>query len=285
MQLTQVIVAGLLVGGIYSLVSVGLTLIFGVLDIVNFAHGSFLMIAMYVCYYSWSIAGLDPLAAIPVCMAVLALAGWCTYWGIIRRVMGKSALAQIICTFAILVALQGLAQVLFTANDRAVRNPIAQSFGFRAAGIAVTGAQLIGFVGAILITSALALFINRTELGTAIRAVGEDRAAAALMGINVRRMDALAWALGLGVTGAAGALLMNSFTVNPNAGVTFGLIAFFAVALGGFGSIVGAGIAGIVLGVAQSVTALYTPQYALAALVGIYLLVVVVRPQGLLGSR
>lgn len=284
MQLLQVIVAGVLIGGIYSLVSVGLTLIFGVLDIVNFAHGSYLMLAMYVTYFSWSVLGLDPLAAIPIAVVLLGVAGWLTYWGIIRRVMGGSGLVQIICTFGLLVGLQGLAQVLFTPNDRAIRGPVAQSLGFRAGGISVSGPQLVGFAGAVLLTALLALFIDRTRLGTAIRAVGEDRAAAALMGIDVRRIDALAWVLGLGVAGAAGALLMNSYTVNPSAGVTFGLIAFFAVALGGFGSIVGAGIAGIILGVVQSVTSLYASQYALVALVGVYLLVVVVRPRGILGT-
>lgn len=285
MQLVQVLIAGILIGGIYSLVSVGLTLIFGVLDIVNFAHGSYLMLAMYVVFYSWSRLGIDPLAAIPIAFVTLALAGWATYGGVIRWVMGKSALAQIVSTFGLLVALEGLAQVLFTANDRAVGSTVSESLGFRVDGVSVSGAQLVGFVGAVLFTGLLALFMNHTELGTAIRATGEDRGAAALMGINVRRMDALAWALGLGCNGVAGALLMNSYTVNPTAGVTFGLIAFFAVALGGFGSVIGAGIAGIVLGVAQNVTALYTPQYALAALVGIYLLVVVIRPQGILGSR
>lgn len=259
-------------------------MIFGVLNIVNFAHGSFVMLAMYVTYYAWALAGLDPLYAIPIAFVVLGVIGWITYWGIVQRVMGKSGLAQIVCTFGLLIALEGLAQVLFSPNDRAVSGTKAENFGFRLGAISISGAQLVGFIGAVVFTALLALFMNNTEIGNAIRATGEDRAAASLMGINVRRMDALAWALGLGCTGVAGALLMNSYSVNPTAGVTFGLIAFFAVALGGFGSVVGAGIAGIVLGVAQNVAALYFPQYALVALVGIYLLVVVVRPQGIMGT-
>lgn len=284
-QIVQVIVSGILIGAIYSLVSVGLSLIFGVLDIVNFAHGSYLMLAMYIAFYAWSLAGLDPLASIPIAFVIMAVAGWLTYWLIIRRVMGKSQLAQIISTFGILIALEGLAQVWFSPNDRAVGSAVSQGLGFRVSGVSVSGPQLAGFLGAILFTVLIALFMSHTELGTAIRATGEDRAAAALMGINVRKMDALAWALGIGCTGVAGALLMNSYSVNPTAGLTFGLIAFFAVALGGFGSIMGAGIAGIILGIAQNVTALYYPQYALVALVGIYLAVVVFRPQGILGAR
>jgi len=285
MDLVQVIVSGILIGSIYSLVSVGLTLIFGVLNIINFAHGSYLMIGMYVAYYAWSVAGLDPLIGIVVGAVVLAAAGWLTYWLVIRRLIGKSPLAQIISTFGILVALQGLAQVAFGPNDRAVANPVAGRLNLNIGQIVVTGPQLAGFLGAVLFTCLVALLINRTEVGTAIRATGEDRGAAALMGINVRRVDALTWAIGLSCVGIAGALLVNSYPVDPNAGVTFGVIAFFAVALGGFGSIVGASIAGIILGVAQNVAALYAPQYALVALVGIYLVIVLIRPQGLLGTR
>lgn len=285
MELVQVIVSGILIGGIYSLVSVGLTLIFGVLSILNFAHGSYLMIAMYVAYFAWSLTGLDPLAGVLVAAVILGVVGWLTYWLIIRRLVGKSPLAQIVSTFGILVALQGLAEVVFGPNDRGVANPLANRLTVHLGQVVVTGAQLAGFLGAVLFTALLALLINRTMIGTAIRATGEDRGAAALMGVNVRRIDALTWAIGLACVGVAGALLVNSYPVDPNAGVTFGLISFFAVALGGFGSIIGASVAGIILGVAQNVAALYFPQYALVALVGIYLVIVLIRPQGLLGAR
>lgn len=285
MELVQVIVSGILIGGIYSLVSVGLTLIFGVLSILNFAHGSYLMIAMYVAYFAWSLTGLDPLAGVLVAAVILGVIGWLTYWLIISRLVGKSPLAQIVSTFGILVALQGLAEVVFGPNDRGVANPLAIRLTVHLGQVVVTGPQLAGFLGAVLFTALLALLINRTMIGTAIRATGEDRGAAALMGVNVRRVDALTWAIGLACVGVAGALLVNSYPVDPNAGVTFGLISFFAVALGGFGSIIGASVAGIILGVAQNVAALYFPQYALVALVGIYLVIVLIRPQGLLGAR
>lgn len=284
MDVVQVIISGILIGGVYALVSVGLTLIFGVLEIINFAHGSYLMLAMYVAYFAWSDWGLDPLAAIPLTAVLLAAAGVATYWLVIHRAMGKGGVAQIVSTFGLLVLIQGAAEVAWTPNDRGVSNPLAGHFNLTAGQIAVTGPQLVAFAAAVVCTLGLAAFIHYTELGTAVRATGEDRAAAGLMGINVRRIDALVWALGLGCCGVAGALLINSYTVSPTAGTIFGLIAFFAVALGGFGSVLGAGIAGIVLGVAQNVVGLYAPQYSLAALVGIYLLVVLVRPQGLLGK-
>ena len=285
MNVIQVIVSGILIGGVYSLVSVGLTLIFGVLNVINFAHGSYVMLAMFVAYFAWAQAGLDPLAAIPVAAVALAAAGYVTYWLVIRRTMSKGGVAQIVSTFGLLVLIQGAAEVLWTPNDRAVAHPLAGRFELAAGGLVVTGPQVIAFCGAIACTAGLAAFINHTETGTAIRATGEDRGAAALMGINVRNIDALTWALGLGCCGVAGALLANSYTVSPTAGATFGLIAFFAVALGGFGSVLGAGIAGIVMGIVQNVVGLYAAQYSLAALMGVYLLVVVARPQGILGSR
>jgi branched-chain amino acid transport system permease protein len=285
MNVVQVVVSGIMIGGVYSLVSAGLTLIFGVLDVINFAHGSYLMLAMYVAYFAWSRAGLDPLVAVPIDAVVLAVAGYVTYWLVIRRTTRKGGIAQVVSTFGLLVLIQGVAEVLWTPNDRAVSNPLASRFQVTMGGVVVTGPQLIAFVAAIACTLGLAAFINHTKLGTAILATGEDRAAAALMGINVRSIDALVWALGLGCCGVAGPLLVNSYTVSPTAGVTFGLIAFFAVALGGFGSVLGAGIAGIVLGVAQDLSGLYAPQYSLAALMAIYLVVVVARPRGILGTR
>lgn len=285
MNVIQVIVSGALIGGVYSLVAVGLTLIFGVLNVINFAHGSYVMLAMFVAYFAWARAGLDPLAAIPVAAVALAIAGYATYWLVIRRTMSKGGVAQIVSTFGLLVLIQGAAEVFWTPDDRAVAHPLAGRFELTAGGLVVTGPQLIAFCGAIACTALLALFINHTELGTAVRATGEDRGAAALMGINVRNIDALAWALGLGCCGVAGALLVNSYTISPTAGGTFGLIAFFAVALGGFGSVLGAGIAGIVMGIVQNLVGLYAAQYSLAALMGVYLLVVVARPQGILGSR
>ncbi len=285
MVVTQVLVSGLLVGGIYALVAIGLTLIWGILDVINFAHGSYVMVGMYVAYFAWSLLGLDPLAALPFDAVILGAAGYLTYRFVIRPVMGKSALSQIVITFGLLMLLEGGAEVLWTPNSRGVPNPVSSHLNVHLGGIVLGGPQLVGFVGAILFTLVLAGFINFTRTGNALRATGEDRMGAAVMGINVERMNTLAWVLGLACTGIAGALLMNTYTVDPQAGVTFGLIAFIAVALGGFGSVLGAGIAGLLLGMVQSLVSLYASQYGLAALVGLFLVVILVRPTGILGVR
>lgn len=283
--LLQVIVSGILIGGIYALVSIGLTLIWGILDVINFAHGSYVMLGMYLAYFAWSLFGLDPLEAIPIGAVVLGLAGYLTYKVVIRPVIGKSPLAQIVVTFGMLVLIQGGAQMLWTPNSRSISDPISAGLNVDVGGVVLGGPQLMGFAGAILFTGLLAIFINFTKTGNALRATGEDRVGAALMGINVEKMNALAWVLGLACTGIAGALLMGAYAVSPTAGVIFGLIAFIAVALGGFGSVIGAGIAGLLLGIVQNTVGLYAPEYSLAALAGIFLLVAIIRPTGIMGTR
>lgn len=284
-DLLQSVVSGLLVGGVFALAAVGLTLVFGVMDVVNFAHGEFVMLGMYIGFFSWSLFGLDPLLAIPIAAIVLALVGVLVYQGAIRPVLGKNPLSQVIVTFGLLVFFRGLAQFLWTPNDRSVQNTIASGLRFQIGGIVVGGPQLVAAVGALLCTAAVAWFVNRTEMGRGLQAAGEDPAGAALMGINPDRMYALSWLLAGGTTGVAGALLINQHTVSPVAGAVFGLVSFVAVALGGFGSVGGAALAGLLIGVVYSVVGLYASAYATAAALGIYLVVVVARPQGLRGTR
>lgn len=284
-DLLQAVANGLLIGSVFALVAVGLTLIFGVMDIVNFAHGDLLMLAMYVTFFAWSLLGLDPLVAIPIAAIALAVVGLATYVGVIRPVLGKPMLSQIMVTFGLLTFLRGLAQFLWTPNSRTVKDPLVGDLRLELGGVALGGAQIAAAVGALVCTLAVAAFVNRTEIGNALRATGEDAGAAALLGIDPERMNALAWILGGGSVGVAGALLMNSYSVTPDAGASFGLIAFVAVALGGFGSVIGAGIAGLALGVTQGVVGLYASEYTLAALLSLYLVVVLLRPQGLLGTR
>lgn len=284
-DLVQAALNGLLIGAVFSLVAVGLTLIFGVVDIVNFAHGELVMLAMYTTFFAWSLAGLDPLVSIPLAAGVMAAVGYLTYRAVIRPVLGRPMLSQIIVTFGLLTLLRGVAQLVWSPNSRAVLDPLVGDSRIVVGDVALGGPQLVAAVGALLCTAAVAWFVHRTELGSALQATGEDAQAAALLGIDADRMYALAWVIGGATTGVAGALLMNSFSVTPTAGAAFGLIAFVTVALGGFGSVVGAGLAGLVLGVAQGIVGLYRPEYSLAAILALYLVVVVVRPQGLLGTR
>lgn len=281
----QALTNGAFLGAVFALAAVGLTLIFGVTNMINFAHGDFIMLAMYVGFVCWSLAGLDPLVAIPIAAVTLALVAILVYAGIIRPVLGSTQLAQMVVTFGLLTFLRGVVQFAFTADPRRVDDPVVSQVRIVVGGVAVTGAQLVAASGALVATCALAWFVHRTEMGHAMQAVGEDAAGASLMGINANRMYALAWALAGVSTGVAGALLINSFGIDPLAGATFGIMSFIAVALGGFGSVLGAALAGLLLGIVQGVVGLYLSGYTLTAALGIYLLVLVVRPQGLRGTR
>ena len=284
-EVVQAVVSGLLIGAIYALVAVGLTLIFGVMDIVNFAHGNFLMAAMYVAFFAWALARLDPLAGIPIAAAALAVLGVVVYRLAIRPVLKGPPLSQIIVTFGLLVLLQGAAQLLFSADERGIPHPLSDTFALRLGGIAAGGPQLMAAAGAVLATGAVWWFVSRTEWGSALSAVAQDSAAARLMGIDPDRVHLLAWAIGGASVGVAGALLMSFFTVSPTAGANFGLVAFVVVSLGGFGSLRGALLAGLALGVVQDLVGLWLPAYGFAAIFALYLAVVLLRPQGLFGSR
>lgn len=284
-DLLQSVVNGLLIGAVFALVAVGLTLIYGVMDVINFAHGEMVMLGMYTSFFAWSVLGLDPLWSIPLAGVSIALTGLLMYIGAVGRVLGRSPLAQVIVTFGLQVFLRGLAQFLWTPNTRTVPRPWAAGLRWEIGSVIIGGPQVIMAVGALLATGAVAYFMNRTRLGGAVRAAGEDPAAASLMGIDPRKMYALCWVVAGLATGVAGALLMNSYSASPTAGVSFVLMAFVVVAFGGFGSITGAALAGLLVGVAQGVVGLYAPSYTLAAALALYLVVVLVRPQGLLGTR
>jgi branched-chain amino acid transport system permease protein len=284
-ELAQAVVSGLLLGAVYALVAVGLTLIFGVMDIVNFAHGDFLMVAMYITFFVWSGLGLDPLVSWPFAAIGVALLGMIVYLTTIKRVLRGPPLAQIVVTFGVLVLLRGLAQLLFTSNQRGITDALAADYRLVVHGVVLGGPQLAAALGAILCTGALWWFITRTETGAAIAAVAQDPEAARLMGIDPTRIHLLAWALSGASVGIAGGLLMNFFTVNPTAGAEFGLIAFVVVSLGGFGSLSGAFVAGLLVGVVQDVVGLYQPAYGFAAIFFLYLVVVQLRPRGLFGLR
>lgn len=285
LNLAQAIADGAFLGAVFALAAVGLSLIFGVTNMVNFAHGEFIMLGMYVGFVCWSLAGLDPLAAIPIAAIGMGVVGFAVYRGIIRPILGSVQLAQLVVTFGLLTLLRGIAQLVFTASPHRVSNPLVSGIRVSIGGVALTGAQLVSAVGALVCTGALAWFVHRTETGRALQAVGEDAGGASLMGIDPDRMYALSWVLAGISTGVAGALLINNFSIDPLAGATFGIMSFVAVALGGFGSVLGAAVAGLALGIVQGVVGLYLPGYTLTAALGIYLLILVVRPTGLRGTR
>ncbi len=283
--LIQTLISGLLMGFIFSLIAVGLNLIFGVMDIVNFAHGDFLMLSMYTAFWLYTLWGIDPLFSLPICVLLLFAVGWATYRLIIKRVLKAPMLAQIFSTFGLMIFLRHAALLAWSSDYRAIKETL---LGGRIGigGVFIPIPQLVASVGAILTFALIYWFVQKTETGMALMATAEDAEAASLMGINSDRMYALAWGLGAACVGVAGALLSTFYYIFPEVGYFFGLLAYITVALGGFGSITGAFIAGIILGVAEVLFGfLAVPAFKYVFVYLIYLVVVIARPQGLLGSR
>ncbi|CAN5245598.1 branched-chain amino acid ABC transporter permease [soil metagenome] len=283
-ELPQAVVSGVLIGCVYALLAVGLALIWGVMDVVNFAHGNFLMVAMYATFFAWSFLGLDPLLGTVIAVLVLVALSLATFFVAIRPVLRGTLLSQMVVTFGLLLLLQGAAQLLFTPSARAVAHPWLEGVRVVVGGVVLGGPQLGAAAAAIMGLVALWWLLNRTEVGLAIRAVAQDRKAAEVMGIQPDRIFAITWAISGACVGLAGAMLMNFYAVDPAVGFQFGLIAFVVVALGGFGSLRGALLAGVAMGATQVVVGLYVPAYGLAAIFVLYLLVFLIRPRGLLGA-
>ncbi len=280
----QAILSGLLMGFIYALIAAGLSLIFGLMEIVNFAHGEFMMLGMYAAFWLWAVFGLDPLLALPICALLLALVGLATHYGIIRHILGAPMLVQICATFGLAVFLRAVAQFLWTPDFRTITHPLVEG-RVEIMGVYLGLPQIVASLGCLLGFAALYLFITRTETGLALQATAQDRQAASLMGIPTDRMYALGWAIGAACVGVAGVLVSTFYFVFPDVGLQFALIAYVAVALGGFGSILGALAAGVLIGLLESLGGLLiAPSFKLLFIFGLYLLVVVLRPQGLFGK-
>ena len=270
-------------GFVYALIAAGLSLIFGLMEIVNFAHGEFLMVALYVAFFGWALARLDPLVSLPLTAAVLAVLGWATYHGIIRWVLDGPMLAQIFATFGLSVLLRSAAQFAFGIDFRTVSQPLLA--GRLSIGPVFVGVpQLAASATALLAFLALYLFLSRSETGLALQATAQDRQAAALMGIDTQRMFALGWAVGSACVGVAGGLLAMFFYIFPDVGGPFALLAYVTVALGGFGNIPATLLAGVLVGLVEAVGGLMvTPALKYALVFLMYLAVVLWRPQGLFG--
>ena len=282
--LLQSLVSGILIGLIYALVAVGLTLIFGVMDIVNFAHGEFLMFGMYSAFWLFALYSLDPIYTLPLTMILLFGLGALVYQLVIRRIAEAPMLSQIFTTFGLMILFRGIAQFLWKPDFRTVNKSVVDgniSFG----GIQVGTPQLVAGIGAVLITAAIYLFLTKTRTGAALEATAADKDAARLMGIDSRQMFMLAWGLGAACAGIAGALMATFFPIFPEVGANFILIAFVVVNLGGFGSVTGALCAGVLVGVIEVMGGLLVgPQFKMAIVLLLFLLVLMIRPQGLMGK-
>jgi len=282
--LVQTLVSGLLIGLIYVLVAIGLTMIFGVMDIINFSHGEFLMFGMYASFWMFSLYALDPLFTLPLTALFLFGLGVVVYQLVISKITNAPMVSQIFTTFGLMLLFRGIAQFLWKPDFRTVEKSLVSGH-FSLAGIQVGTPQLTAGAGAILVTLGIYLFITKTRLGAALEATAADKEAARLMGIDSQKMFALAWGIGAACAGVAGGLLSTFFPIFPDVGANFILIAFVVVNLGGFGSIVGALIAGILVGVIEVMGGfLLGPQYKMAIVLVLFLAVLMFRPQGLMGK-
>jgi branched-chain amino acid transport system permease protein len=281
----QAVVNGLLIGGVYALVSIGVTLIFGVVKIVNFAQGEFVMIGMYISFFLFTQLGIDPLLSLLVSMPVLFVVGVLLQHFLIRRVLGQNDMPQIFLTFALSLLLLNLSLMLFTANYRSVHTWYSDEtlhFGE----IYVPAAKLIAFVVAMVLSGALWVFLHSTDLGKAMRAAAQNREVAMLMGINPNRVFCVAVGVALALAAAAGSLLMPFYSAYPMVGQVFVLMAFVAVVLGTLGNVIGALIASLLMGVAESLGIQFVgADSGLMVVFLMLLLTLAFRPTGLAGGK
>jgi len=279
----QAVVTGLMVGMIYALIAAGLSLIFGLMEIVNFAHGEHLMLSMFSSFWLWSLLGLDPLFSVPITILLMATCGVLTHYLLIRYILKAKMLIQICATFGLSIFIRSIAQLLWTPDYRSISNPLLEG-RLELGPIFIGQPQLFASLVCLMAFIGLYLFVTRTKTGMGLQATAQDRQAAEILGIPSNKMFAIGWAVGLGCVGVAGGMMTNYFFIFTDVGVYFALFAFVAVALGGFGSIMGCLYAGVIIGLVESLGGLLIdPSFKLLYVFVIYLLVVICRPQGLFG--
>lgn len=282
--LLQSIISGVLIGGIYALIGIGLTIVFGVMRVINFAHGDLMMLGMYVTWILFSVAHIDPFLGVLITAPVLFVLGAILQKVFIHRMLGAVAENQILLTIGLGLVISNAVMLTFSSDYQIITTSYS-STSYRVAGISISESLLYAFGITLVITTALYWFLLRTDTGQAIRATAQDRDAAQLMGINVRRMSVLAFGLGAALAGTAGALIAPTYYIYPQIGHAFTLKAFVIVVLGGMGSVVGATLGGIILGVAESLTAAYVASGLKEMSVFVlFLAVLLFRPAGLLGK-
>jgi branched-chain amino acid transport system permease protein len=271
-------------GMLFALVALGLAIIFGVMDIVNFAHGEFLMVGMYTAFLTSTYLSIDPLLTVPVAAVVGLLLGVASYYLLVRYLIKGPMLAQLLGTFGLMIFLRYLAMAIFGPDYKTLNQGLLVGKSVKWGAVVISYPKAGTAVISLIAFGIVYWLINRTRLGMALKATALDAEAASYMGINTERMRAFAWGLGGATVGIAGALLTNFYYVYPTVGMLFGLIAFATVAMGGFGSIKGAFIAGLIMGLIIDVGGTFIgPQYKFALIYLSYFLVVIFRPQGLFG--
>jgi len=281
--LLQSAASGILIGGVYALVGIGLTIIFGVMRVINFAHGELLMIGMYLTWLIFSSLGIDPFVSIAITIPLMFVFGAIVQRTLIHRVLNALPQNQILLTIGLGLVLSNVAMLIFTSDYKIITTRYSSST-IHLAGLPLSVPLAISFLITGVITALLYLFLLKTDTGQAIRATAQDRDAAQLMGINVSWMSVLAFGIGTALAGTAGALVSPTYYIFPQVGSAFTLKAFVIVVLGGMGSVLGATLGGIIIGVTESLAAVYISSGMKEVFVYVlFLLVLLFKPSGLLG--
>jgi branched-chain amino acid transport system permease protein len=276
---------GIATGAVYALVALGLTLIYGVLHIVNFAHGSLLMLALYGVYFLYTLFGIDPYLALPIVVPAMFVLGYALQRTVIATASHGREDNILLVTLGLSIVIDNLALYLWSADTRTI-NP-SYAFDTVDLGVAfIAVPKLVSFVGALLVTALLWLLIQRTDLGKAIRAVARERQGARLVGIDVEHILAMSFGIGIACVGAAACLLLPSYYAHPGVGESFVVVAFTIVVLGGMGSFVGALIGGFIIGLTESLGGLFLGEnLGRIGVFVIFIAILLFRPTGLFGQR
>jgi branched-chain amino acid transport system permease protein len=276
---------GLTTGAVYALIALGLTLIYGVLHIINFAHGAALMVALYAVYLLKSHLGIDPYLALPIVVPGMFVLGYALQRGIINRASHGKDENILLVTLGLSIVLENLALLVFKSDTRTIETSYTlTTVQIGPAFIALP--KLVAFAGALVASALLLWIVTRTDLGRAIRAVAKEKHGAKLMGIDVDHVYALCFGIGLACLGAAACFLLPAYYVNPQVGSGFVLVAFTIVVLGGMGSFAGALVGGLLIGVVESIGGLFLGEsLGQIGIFAIFIAVLLFRPQGLFGAR
>jgi branched-chain amino acid transport system permease protein len=281
--LVQVLVNGVLLGGFYAIMALGLALVWGVLNIVNLAHGAFIMLGAYLSWYLYQYGGIDPFIGLPLNAVVMFALGYAMQRGLLNLIARAPMFNTLLITFGIEVVLTYLAQLAFTADFRTINPPYAGdniTFG----PIVVPNVRLFAFGAAIILTLTMWVFLLRTRLGRAIRATAQNLVAARLYGVEPRHLYAITFGIGIGLAGAAGALYGVTSQINPYIGASLTAKSFAISIIGGLENPLGVIVGGLALGIIESLALLYIgATFGDVATFGVLVLVLIVRPTGLLG--
>jgi branched-chain amino acid transport system permease protein len=281
--LLQVLVNGILQGGLYAIVALGLALVWGVLNIVNLAHGAFIMLGAYISWYTFHWWGLDPFLGLPLTAVVMFVLGYAIQRGLLNLIVRAPMFNTLLITFGLEVVLTYLAQLVFSADFRTI-NPVYSGHNTTVFGITIPLVRLAACVVAILLTLVMWYFLLHTRLGRAIRATAQNLSAARLYGVEPRHLYAVTFGLGLALAGAAGGLYGTVSQINPYIGATLTAKSFAIAIIGGLDTPLGVIVGGLILGLIESLTTLYVgPTYADVASFGVLILVLIIRPTGILG--